>query len=106
MRFILFVSRYTKDSGLTVIRSERIDTDSTGAPEIPLTQEMQDQQVLTPYKLVNDRLRGRRAIIRTTEGDRHTRLLTQRDPDRLTAEIREYAEMAEVACVAYAGEDR
>lgn len=106
MRFNLFVSRYVKDNGLSVIRSERIDVDAAGTPKIPLSLTMQDQQVLTPYKLVNDRLRGRRAILRTADNKRHARLLSQRDPNLLLAEIREYEAMPEVICVAYAGEDR
>lgn len=106
MRFRLFTFRYQRDDGATVVRAQRLDTDSNGAALIDPSQRMLDQQVLTPYKLVNDRLSGRRAIVRLSNNTRHPRLLVNRDPALLLDEIREYEARPEVSCLAYAGEDQ
>lgn len=105
MRFRLFTFRYQKDNGQVVVRSERLDTDNSGAALIEPSQRMRDQQVLTPYKLINNRLMGRRAIVRLPNNTRVPRLLVNRDPALLLDELREYESRPESACVAYAGED-
>lgn len=105
MRFRLFTFRYQKDSGGIVVRSERLDTDSGGVALLEPSQRMRDQQILTPYKLINNRLMGRRAIVRFSTNTRASRLLVNRDPALLLDELREYESRPESVCIAYAGED-
>lgn len=105
MRFQLFVSRYQNNRGQDVIRSQRVELSPTGDPPLPYSATMGDRQVLTPYKIMEDRLRGRQALIRLTTNTVIRRLLFHRDPDLLLGEIREYRTMAGVGCVAYRGED-